>query len=198
MSLSPTSGWRISWIVWWLFSPTCNTLYVSIKITAAGLKEKVKFLYLNKFLFPRVSPAVFFLCGLVYCFVNWYFLNCFVELIFSCFSACYANNFVFLLKISFFKELIWNLFVITDANYCVDNFMIIRPMMACLPAWFRFAQCLRRYRDTKEAFPHLANAAKYATSFFVVIFSNLMRTAQGKNHFKLKNNEIDWLGNWWF
>ena len=38
---------------------------------------------------------------------------------------------------------------------------------------FRFAQCLRRYRDTKEAFPHLANAGKYSTTFFVVLFSTL-------------------------
>lgn len=46
-------------------------------------------------------------------------------------------------------------------------------MVAMLPAWFRFAQCIRRYRDTREAFPHLANALKYSTSFFVVIFSSL-------------------------
>lgn len=46
-------------------------------------------------------------------------------------------------------------------------------MVAMLPAWFRFAQCIRRYRDTREAFPHLANAMKYSTSFFVVIFSSL-------------------------
>lgn len=59
--------------------------------------------------------------------------------------------------------------------------MNIRPIMACLPAWFRFAQCLRRYRDTKEAFPHLANAVKYATSFFVVIFSALLSVHSGYN-----------------
>ena len=34
-------------------------------------------------------------------------------------------------------------------------------------------QCLRRYRDTREAFPHLVNAGKYSTTFFVVIFSAL-------------------------
>ncbi|KAK9880900.1 hypothetical protein WA026_013231 [Henosepilachna vigintioctopunctata] len=67
-----------------------------------------------------------------------------------------------------------------DNNTCVENHMIIRPIMACLPAWFRFAQCLRRYRDTKEAFPHLVNAAKYSTSFFVVIFSAL-NTVYSKN-----------------
>lgn len=73
-------------------------------------------------------------------------------------------------------------------------------IVAMLPAYFRFAQCLRRYRDSKEAFPHLANAgklkkmirmqnsekkhnfhnwisfsrsAKYASSFFVIIFSSI-------------------------
>lgn len=56
---------------------------------------------------------------------------------------------------------------------CVEGSYLIRPMVAMLPAWFRFAQCIRRYRDTREAFPHLANALKYSTSFFVVIFSSL-------------------------
>lgn len=60
----------------------------------------------------------------------------------------------------------------TDINLCVKNNWV-RPMVSCLPAWFRFAQCLRRYRDTREAFPHLLNAGKYSTTFFVVLFSTL-------------------------
>ncbi|XP_072018125.1 LOW QUALITY PROTEIN: xenotropic and polytropic retrovirus receptor 1 homolog [Amphiura filiformis] len=48
-----------------------------------------------------------------------------------------------------------------------------RVFVACLPAWFRFAQCLRRYHDTKLVFPHLVNAGKYSTTFFVVCFSAL-------------------------
>lgn len=67
-----------------------------------------------------------------------------------------------------------------DINYCVDNAYYIRPIVAMLPAWFRFAQCLRRYRDTKERFPHLANALKYATSFFVIIFSSLTVLTGGR------------------
>lgn len=66
-----------------------------------------------------------------------------------------------------------------DINSCIDGSYYIRPIVAMLPAWFRFAQCLRRYRDTKEAFPHLANAVKYATSFFVVIFSSLTLATRG-------------------
>ncbi|XP_071802189.1 xenotropic and polytropic retrovirus receptor 1 homolog [Asterias amurensis] len=48
-----------------------------------------------------------------------------------------------------------------------------RAIVACLPAWFRFAQCLRRYRDTRKAFPHLVNAGKYSTTFFVVVFASI-------------------------
>ncbi|CAL8347123.1 unnamed protein product [Merluccius merluccius] len=56
----------------------------------------------------------------------------------------------------------------------------VRAVIQCLPAWFRFIQCLRRYRDTKRAFPHLVNAGKYSTTFFVVIFSALYSTHKGQ------------------
>ncbi|XP_021935005.1 xenotropic and polytropic retrovirus receptor 1-like isoform X2 [Zootermopsis nevadensis] len=65
--------------------------------------------------------------------------------------------------------------VLVDFQYFIcfylanDNWMVAN-------AWWRFAQCLRRYRDTKEAFPHLVNAGKYATSFFVMLFSTLNLT----------------------
>jgi EXS domain-containing protein len=58
---------------------------------------------------------------------------------------------------------------------------IIRPIVNCLPAWFRFAQCLRRYRDTKEAFPHLVNAGKYSSTFLVVLFKTLCSVYSGEN-----------------
>uniref|UniRef100_A0A8C7L5X3 Xenotropic and polytropic retrovirus receptor 1 homolog n=1 Tax=Oncorhynchus kisutch TaxID=8019 RepID=A0A8C7L5X3_ONCKI len=52
----------------------------------------------------------------------------------------------------------------------------VRAVIQCLPAWFRFVQCLRRYRDSKRAFPHLVNAGKYSTTFFVVTFAALYST----------------------
>lgn len=55
----------------------------------------------------------------------------------------------------------------------------VRPIVACLPAWWRFAQCLRRYRDTRLVFPHLVNAGKYSTTFFVVVFSSLNNAYKG-------------------
>ncbi|XP_062699161.1 solute carrier family 53 member 1-like [Aedes albopictus] len=72
-------------------------------------------------------------------------------------------------------------FYVTNGNWldagntsqCMEQNYIIRPIVNCLPAWFRFAQCLRRYRDSREAFPHLVNAGKYSTTFLVVIFATL-------------------------
>ena len=60
----------------------------------------------------------------------------------------------------------------------------LRVVVAVLPAWWRFAQCMRRYYDTKEANPHLINAGKYSTSFFVVVFSAVASTVIGGERFK--------------
>ena len=79
-----------------------------------------------------------------------------------------SNQMPHLTVIEFFQ-----LIFIADYNKCVDKTWFIRPIVACIPAYMRFAQCLRRYRDTKETFPHLVNAMKYTTTFFVVIFSTL-------------------------
>jgi hypothetical protein len=45
--------------------------------------------------------------------------------------------------------------------------VLLQTALMIIPSWFRFAQCLRRYRDTKQKFPHLVNAGKYASGFFV-------------------------------
>lgn len=68
-------------------------------------------------------------------------------------------------------------------NYVCHSYSYgLRAIIQCLPAWFRFIQCLRRYRDTKRAFPHLVNAGKYSTTFFVVTFAALYATHRGRSH----------------
>jgi hypothetical protein len=62
---------------------------------------------------------------------------------------------------------------VVDKRVCGGITFGIRPIVAALPSWFRLAQCFRRYRDTRQPFPHLANAGKYATTFLVVLFSTL-------------------------
>lgn len=49
-----------------------------------------------------------------------------------------------------------------------------------LPAWFRCAQCLRRFVDTKLVFPHLVNAVKYTTGILVVVFAVTCNVTKGK------------------
>ncbi|GLH09035.1 hypothetical protein R5R35_012540 [Gryllus longicercus] len=85
-----------------------------------------------------------------------------------------------------------NWMVAKDTNYCMSYSWLLRPLVGCLPAWWRFAQCLRRYRDTKEAFPHLANAGKYATTFFVIIFSTL-HTENEKKYLSTSDNPFFYL-----
>lgn len=80
----------------------------------------------------------------------------------------------FVLVLILFKAIL-TCFVLpySDTSQCMEANFTYRPIVNCLPAWFRFAQCLRRYRDSREAFPHLVNAGKYSTTFLVVIFATL-------------------------
>lgn len=79
------------------------------------------------------------------------------------------------------------LLFIAGPEVCTMSKFGIRSIVSTLPAWFRFAQCLRRYRDTKMAFPHLVNAGKYSTTFFVVLFSGLYSSTLGKIIFQYMN-----------
>ncbi|KAF8986300.1 hypothetical protein BGZ46_006922 [Entomortierella lignicola] len=65
------------------------------------------------------------------------------------------------------------------AHTCSLNQMWITPFLTGLPAWFRFLQCLRRYRDTLEWFPHLVNAGKYSASLATLFFYFSYRNSGG-------------------
>lgn len=69
--------------------------------------------------------------------------------------------------------------ILIGGGVCHSYSYGVRAVIQCLPAWFRFVQCLRRYRDSKRAFPHLVNAGKYSTTFFVVTFAALYSTHKG-------------------
>lgn len=69
-----------------------------------------------------------------------------------------------------------------DPDRCIEREtrdLVLRTIVACLPAWWRFAQCVRRYFDEgRRVNPHLLNAGKYSTVWLVVIFSTLMEYNQ--------------------
>lgn len=82
----------------------------------------------------------------------------------------------------------------TNTNYCTKGCLVTRTIVSLLPGWFRFAQCLRRYRDTKAVVPHLANAGKYFTIIMAWIMAGL------REGFEDKTQNI-WQGPWlwiWF
>lgn len=58
----------------------------------------------------------------------------------------------------------------------------VQTFLMALPSWFRFAQSLRRYYDTKQRFPHLFNAGKYGLGI-VLIAANSARRATASNYY---------------
>ncbi|VDN07786.1 unnamed protein product [Thelazia callipaeda] len=68
----------------------------------------------------------------------------------------------------------------TGRDMCT-SFSGFRVLVSIFPATVRFMQCLRRFRDTGHAHPHLINAGKYFTTYLVVFFKSL-------NHWAEKNN----------
>lgn len=59
---------------------------------------------------------------------------------------------------------------------CSPYSIVLQSLTVCFPAWIRFAQCIRRYRDTGKGWPHLANAGKYSTRFWKQLFRALYVT----------------------
>lgn len=67
-----------------------------------------------------------------------------------------------------------------EASVCLESDHIGNAVVRCLPSWFRFAQCLKRYSVTGLAYPFLVNAGKYASSFPTVVCLTLFKVYKGK------------------
>uniref|UniRef100_A0A915J450 Xenotropic and polytropic retrovirus receptor 1 n=1 Tax=Romanomermis culicivorax TaxID=13658 RepID=A0A915J450_ROMCU len=66
----------------------------------------------------------------------------------------------------------------TGVDACVSHIYGIRPLVSCIPAILRLAQCLRRWYDSGQYSPHVYNAGKYSTTFFIVFFGWLNSLAK--------------------
>ena len=83
-------------------------------------------------------------------------------------------------------EAVWVMISFNDSNANLDPTRcdtlnaIMNPVFSVLPLFWRMAQCLRRYYETKEVV-HLPNALKYAVGFSVVLFSCLMGNYNGRH-----------------
>lgn len=61
---------------------------------------------------------------------------------------------------------------------CGSSHSRLMGFLATLPSIWRFLQCLRRYMDTGDAFPHLANMMKYAVSSIYYCLLSVWRIEQ--------------------
>ncbi|UJR24662.1 hypothetical protein I4U23_006035 [Adineta vaga] len=112
------------------------------------------------------------------------------------FASFWLGDQLISLELLFFDIEYFICFYIYDTNWSKTNIQrgalcsgwsqfLIQTILIILPSWFRFAQCLRRYRDTKQKFPHLVNAGKYASGFAVSI-TNAIRRSNDRYY---KNNK---------
>merc|ERR1712176_383925 len=67
--------------------------------------------------------------------------------------------------------------------HCGD-YSSIRALFSILPAVIRFVQCIRRFQDSGDSFPHLVNAGKYSTTLL---------KAAAQRQFRLKQSEFNFL-----
>ncbi|KAL1880202.1 hypothetical protein VTK73DRAFT_6030 [Phialemonium thermophilum] len=116
-------------------------------------KSRIWFLYSHfRLFFAGLYPVEFrdFFLGDIYCSLTYSLCN--VELFF-CLYAHY-----------------WN-----DPQQCNSNHSRLLGFFAALPPIWRAFQCLRRYYDTRNVFPHLVNCGKYSMSIMAAVWLSLFR-----------------------
>jgi len=68
---------------------------------------------------------------------------------------------------------------------CSSSSSRLLGFFTTLPGIFRFCQCIRRYYDTRNAFPHLANCAKYGCTILFYMSLSLYRIDLSQTNFVL-------------
>ncbi|WDK12756.1 EXS family protein [Colletotrichum graminicola] len=62
-----------------------------------------------------------------------------------------------------------------NPTQCNSNHSRLLGFLGALPPIWRFLQCLRRYRDTRNIFPHLVNGGKYTMSILAAMSLSMYR-----------------------
>lgn len=71
-----------------------------------------------------------------------------------------------------------------DGSTCGSSHSRLLGFLNALPAIWRFLQCGRRYLDSGDWFPHLANMAKYSLTIIYYAFLSAYRIDRGNNVFR--------------
>ncbi|OAQ99477.1 hypothetical protein LLEC1_02338 [Akanthomyces lecanii] len=128
-----------------------TALVIFLPLPVLAHKSRLWFGYSHwRLLLAGIYPVEFrdFFLGDMYCSLTYCMAN--VELFF----CLYANN--------------WE-----NPVQCSSNHSRVLGFLTTVPALWRFFQCVRRYKDTRNVFPHLVNGGKYSMTILCnVLLSN--------------------------
>ncbi|TQS35534.1 hypothetical protein Golomagni_04045 [Golovinomyces magnicellulatus] len=123
-------------------------------------RGRIWFLYSNwRLLLAGLYPVEFrdFFLGDMYCSLTYVMAN--IEVFF----CLYLNH--------------WN-----DPPQCGSTHSVLLGFFTALPSVWRALQCLRRYYDTGDKFPHLVNCAKYMTTIIYYTALSVYRINETKKN----------------
>lgn len=72
-----------------------------------------------------------------------------------------------------------------SGSKCSSSHSRVLGFLNTLPGIWRFLQCWRRYGDTRQWFPHLANAGKYSCLILYYVFLSLARINRANQTWKI-------------
>ncbi|OAQ64723.1 signal transduction protein Syg1 [Pochonia chlamydosporia 170] len=126
-------------------------------------KSRSWFVYAHwRLLLAGLYPVEFrdFFLGDMYCSLTYSMAN--IELFF----CLYANG--------------WD-----NPTQCNSNHSRLLGFLMTLPPIWRFFQCLRRYKDTRNVFPHLVNGGKYIMTITATVMLSLYRINNSRTNLAL-------------
>ncbi|KAK4147228.1 uncharacterized protein C8A04DRAFT_34420 [Dichotomopilus funicola] len=126
-------------------------------------KARTWFLYSHyRLLLSGLYPVEFrdFFLGDIWCSLT--YATCNIELFF----CLYANS--------------WN-----NPSQCNSTHSRLLGFFNALPPIWRALQCVRRYRDTRNVFPHLVNCGKYGMTILTAVLLSVYRMSDSKTNISL-------------
>jgi len=134
------------------------------------------------FVFPTALIILFVIIFFIFQYKGeWWLLKTLLSIISSPFSAVsfkdiYMADQLVSLAIVFYDIEYTFCYLFYDIQFplsqqtCTTSHTWVKPVLAILPSFWRFFQCLRRYYDTRDIF-HLINATKYLSGILVTVFA---------------------------
>ncbi|KAG5982820.1 hypothetical protein E4U55_001273 [Claviceps digitariae] len=155
------AGWLYIYYPVFLISITLAIIFVPGPYLS--YKSRKWFIYAHwRLLLAGLYPVEFrdFFLGDMYCSLTYAMAN--IELFF----CLYANK--------------WN-----EPQQCNSTHSRLLGFFLTLPPIWRFFQCLRRYRDTRNVFPHLVNGGKYIMTIVSAVMLSLYRINNTRSNLAL-------------